>query len=241
MGQKTLTYFLFLSLALFSVNLSATIQLQQPEHQIKFDENFKERYNGNSFNYEGKEIVTKTPTVDGNYSDYKKDENITVKEQNNSNGFSFNLSPLNWLFVIIFIIALFYLLYVLLDEGGNGLFTSKANKKITDYSEITAENIENADINALIYNAENDNNYRLAIRYYYLLVLKTLTQKNYIKFEDDKTNADYLNEVNQQPFSTDFSYISYIYSYIWYGQFGITNEDYTKAKGKFNYLINRVK
>ena len=136
--------------------------------------------------------------------------------------------------------AVIFLVYTLLNEGGSGLFSTKQNKKLTSYETITAENIENTDINALIKNAENNNDYRLAIRYYYLLVLKNLSLKNHIKFEDDKTNNDYLNEISNKPFSDKFVYTSYLYTYIWYGEFPLNTEQYAKAKSNFTALLNLV-
>ena len=75
----------------------------------------------------------------------------------------------------------------------------------------------------------------------YLLVLKTLTINNHIKFEDDKTNAQYLNELKEKPFSQGFSYVSYLYNYIWYGEFSLEAAQYTKAKNNFTSLLKQVK
>lgn len=213
---------------------------QEPEQIRQFDEDFKDRYSGNKYNYEGKKIVTKTPAGSGNYEDYKN-KKPKQKEKNDSDNISINLGPLGWLFYLAIAIAVIYLVYILLNEGGSGLFSSRKNKTFNNFDEITAENIEHADIHALIKNAENENNYRLAIRYYYLLVLKTLSLKNHIKFEDDKTNSEYLNEIKEKPFSEGFEYTSYLYNYIWYGKFSLNIEQYNKAKSNFLTLLNQVK
>ncbi|WP_169669626.1 hypothetical protein [Flavivirga algicola] len=214
--------------------------LQEPEQIREFDENFKNRYSSSKYNYEGKKIVTKTPQGSGNYEDYKNGK-PKLKEKNNRDGITINLGPLSWLFYLAIGIAVGYLVYILLNEGGSGLFSSRNTKTLNTYDDITAENIEHADIHALIKKAENDHNYRLAIRYYYLLVLKTLSLKNHIKFEDDKTNSEYLNEISEKPFHEKFAYTSYLYNYIWYGKFAVDIEQYTKAKGNFLTLLNQVK
>ena len=213
---------------------------QEPEQIRKFDEDFKDRYSSRKYNYEGREVVNQTPSGSGKYEDFKNGKPVQ-KEQNNSDGFSINLGPFAWLFYLALAIAVIYLVYILLNEGGAGLFSTKQNRKLNDYEDITAENIENADINTLIKNAENNADFRLAIRYYYLLVLKTLSLKDYIKFEDDKTNAEYLNEINDKPFSKKFAYSSYLYNYIWYGEFPLNTDEYNKAKDNFITLLNQVK
>lgn len=223
-----------------SQNVFSISAVQEPEQIRKFDDDFKSCYSSRKYNYEGKEVVNQSQSGSGKYEDYKNG-NPSIKEKNNSDSLSINFGPFAWLFYLALAIAVIYLVYILLNEGGTGLFSSKQNRKLKNYDDITAENIENADINTLIKNAEKDNNFRLAIRYYYLLVLKHLSLKNHINFEDDKTNAEYLNEINNKPFSKKFAYTSYLYNYIWYGEFPLNNEEYNKARHHFTTLLNHVK
>jgi len=212
---------------------------QTPEEIRTFDEGFKKRYDGNKYNYEGRDVVTASERGSGNYEDYKKTRDLK-KEKNNTDILNLNLGPISWLFYLAIALAVGYFAYILFNDGGTGLFTTNRNKTIATYDEITADNIENADIHTLIKNAENDKDYRLAIRYYYLLVLKTLSLKNHIKFEDDKTNNEYLNEVQDKTFSKDFAYTSYLYNYIWYGEFPLDTDKYNKAKNDFLSFLNQV-
>jgi hypothetical protein len=213
---------------------------QSPERIRHFDDDFQQHYSSDKFDYEGKDIVTQTPTGSGNYEDFKNGK-PKQKEQNNDDHLSINLGPLGWLFYLAIAGAVLYLVYILLNEGGSGLFSSNRNKTINSYDDITAENIEHADIHSLIKEAENNDDFRLAIRYYYLLLLKTLSLHNHIKFEDDKTNTEYLNEIHNKPFSKDFAYTSYLYNYIWYGEFPLPLEKYEKAKRHFLTLLKLVK
>ncbi|GAA3613750.1 hypothetical protein Q4Q39_03325 [Flavivirga amylovorans] len=221
-------------------NAFSSNTLQRPEQIRQFDDDFKDRYSSDKYNYDGRKVVRETEVGSGKYEDYKSGK-VRQREKNNTEDISINLGPLGWLFYLAIGIAVVYLVYILLNEGGSGLFSSRKNKPLNNYNEITAENIEHADIHTLIKNAENDNNYRLAIRYYYLLVLKTLSLKNHIKFEDDKTNSEYLNEISEKPFNEKFAYILYLYNYIWYGKFTLNIEQYNKAKNNFLTLLNLVK
>ncbi|MEC3908281.1 hypothetical protein VOI54_14725 [Tamlana sp. 2201CG12-4] len=236
-----MTCILFMVLCVYQSTYSISYS-QKPDKIRAFEEGFKSRYRSNTYNYEGISIVTETPSGSGNYEDYKNGK-TKVKEQNNNQDFSINLGPLSWLFYLAIILAVIYLVYILLNEGSNGLFASNKNRNINTYTDITAENIENVDIQRLIKNAENNNDYRLAIRYYYLLVLKTLSLNNYIKFEDDKTNSEYLNEINDNDkvFNNEFAYTSYLYNYIWYGKFPLNKDKYRIAKHNFVSLLKQVK
>ncbi|MFL1013640.1 hypothetical protein [Flavisericum labens] len=236
---KLYTFFFLLSM-LFGLQTSFGFNTsQEPEKTRQFDNDFKERYSGSKYNYEGVDIVTETPSGSGEYKDYKKTDDLK-KEDDNDEHFSINLGPLSWLFYIAIIGAVVFLVYILMNEGSSGLFTRNRNKTVNLYNEITAENIEETDIDSFILSAEKSGDYRLAIRYYYLLVLKHLSLKNHIKFEDDKTNSEYLNEITGKPFSKDFEYTSYLYNYIWYGEFPLNADNYKKAKTNFATLLKQV-
>ncbi len=236
-----LTFILIVCTLLLNVNttLWANSVMEQPKTERHFKDGFKDNYSGEKYNYEGKEAVRSRSAKKGKSSKYSENKPY-VKEDNSSDNFSFNFSALNWLFVLILISAVVFLAYTLLKDGGSKLFSARKNGKINSYGEISADNIAQADIKSLIDNAENENNYRLAIRYYYLLVLKQLTLNNFIKYEDDKTNADYMKAIASQKFSNGFAYTSYIYNYTWYGEFALDMKQYQLAKSSFIQLIKEV-
>lgn len=231
------------TILMFLVNTNTlvctTTALQQPPTERQFNANFKDRYSGRKYNYEGTEVVSPTSPTKGTPSKYS-DKKPDLKDENNVSNFSYNFNGLNWLFVVILIIAVVFLAYTLLNDGGSKLFSSKSNKKIQTYDDINSKNIAQVDIKTLITNAENANDYRLAIRYYYLLVLKELAQKNFIIYEDDKTNADYMQAIATQKFNKDFAYTSYLYNYTWYGEFDLSPMQYQTAKTRFVELIKKV-
>lgn len=207
-----------------------------------FDEDFKERYQSEKYNYEGKETVRYTREGSGKYEKYE-DKKTTIEEVDNKEELSGGIGGLgflNWIFVFALIVAVVYLVSILLNEGGTGIFRSKKNTVIHAHEEITLQNIDETDMEGLINTAERERNFRLAIRYFHLWVLKTLSQKNLIKLEEDKTNEEYFFELRQRPFSSDFKFTSYLYDYIWYGEFPITVKQYQKAKGNFVELIKKV-
>ncbi|MBX2828842.1 MAG: hypothetical protein KTR22_11815 [Flavobacteriaceae bacterium] len=242
--SRFVSYVLFICLFAASPVLSQDEGDSSIDTQRQFDEDFKERYSDRRFDYEGRELTKRSRSSNGEFKDYDPNDNPRIEEQNNETVLEvdspFNLGFLQWLLVGILVIALLYLVFVLLNDGGTGLFSSNRDRKIAEEEELTVENIGQIDIRSLIKKAEQSGDFRLAIRYYYILVLKTLSIKNFIKLEDDKTNEEYFNEIRTQPFSQSFSYTSYLYNYIWYGEFPINELEYDKAKGDFDSLINKV-
>ena len=96
--------------------------------------------------------------------------------------------------------------------------------------------IKNEDINALILTAIDQKNYRLAIRYYYLLSLKYLTEKHLVTWEQQKTNEDYITEIKTDALKSDFKAITRIYDYVWYGEFNIDELKFQHLKVPFETL-----
>ncbi|MBA6154346.1 hypothetical protein [Gelidibacter maritimus] len=237
--RLTLIFTISMMLLHGSTSIWANISVQQPTNERRFQEGFKDNYSGRNYNYDGKAAVRSTSTKHGDASKYSQDKPF-VGEDNNANEFSFDFSAFNWFFILILILAVGYLAYTLLNDGSSKLFSTRQNEKLQSHSEITADNITQTDIKTLIKKAEQTEDYRLAIRYYYLLVLKQLTLKNFIKYEDDKTNAEYMNAIASRNFSKDFAYTSYIYDYTWYGEFALDKRQYDLAKNSFVQLIKAV-
>jgi hypothetical protein len=80
----------------------------------------------------------------------------------------------------------------------------------------------------------------LAIRYYYLTSLKGLSTKEIIEYHKDKTNSEYLFEIENTTIRKEFSYLSYIYSYVWYGEFHVNEASFTIAQNKYQSFLNRL-
>ena len=100
--------------------------------------------------------------------------------------------------------------------------------------------IKNQDIMKLLNEAIRNKNYRMAIRYYYLYVLKKLSNNAFIEWESQKTNADYIHEISENKLKTEFSEITRVYNFIWYGSFDVNENLFAKAKVKFESLLKSI-
>ena len=75
--------------------------------------------------------------------------------------------------------------------------------------------------------------YRSAVRYQFLFILKKLSDKKLINWNPEKTNKDYAAELKAPHLKNDFSNLSYIFDYVWYGEFSIEEQSYQKFKNKY--------
>jgi len=101
--------------------------------------------------------------------------------------------------------------------------------------------IQNQDIQQLINQALQNKNYRLAIRYYYLSILKKLSDAEMIQWEAQKTNTDYTKELADTSLLKQFKAITKLYDYIWYGSFEVNESSYVQAEREFKSIGNQIK
>ena len=125
-----------------------------------------------------------------------------------------------------------------MNPGKNILQEPQTSKvHLEDEEEI----IQNADIPALIKNAIENSQYRMAVRYYYLQALKELDLKKFIDFEAQKTNNDYISEIQNSSLNNIFKKVTRIYNFIWYGDFQVSKEDFLLAEKGFSELNLTIK
>ena len=150
-----------------------------------------------------------------------------------------------WLNALLWIIAVGGFVIVLiwyLSSSNVGFFRRKDS---TTKAEETGEEEMPEDIFAINYQREIDKavaagNYRLAIRLQYLRLLKNMAERHIISYRQDKTNFEYLFEMQQRPYYKEFFSITRHYEYSWYGKFNVSSEAYTVIQNDFNRLERQV-
>lgn len=148
--------------------------------------------------------------------------------------FVFRILPYILLGILIYLLIRFFL-----KVNSNNLITKNQQKGQVVFSE-EEQIIKNEDINALINEAVSQKNYRLAIRYYYLLSLKKLSESDTIEWQPQKTNEDYIKELNQSNHKLDFENITKIYDYVWYGEFNVDAFKFESLKLPFEALNKTI-
>lgn len=142
--------------------------------------------------------------------------------------------------ILLSILVIYLIVKAIMNDEGSWVFGRSSDKKIIRYDEIE-QNIHTTDFEKLIKEAEKEGDQRLSIRYYYLWLLKKLSENEIIEWDIEKTNSDYQNEIQDSQIRNDFSYLSYLYDYIWYGEFEIDQTTFDKAKASFDKIIKKFK
>ena len=135
--------------------------------------------------------------------------------------------------ILIVGVVLYFLIKFLLNKEGN-FFFSKKNKNFTILQRDLQENIHEINFTESILQFELQKDYRSAIRYHFLFVLKKLSDRKFLLWNPEKTNKDYLNELKNTNLKTGFQELSHIFDHIWYGDFKIDETRYDLLKKKFS-------
>ncbi|MBF4516279.1 DUF4129 domain-containing protein [Flavobacterium sp. ANB] len=195
-----------------------------------FSKNFKKKYTDSDFVYEQK-VPEKTAW------DHFKEWLASIFRKM----FSFNnpQTALNFVVILLRVIAILIIVFVIylivkaiIAKEGQWIFGKNVHKKTIYYSEIE-KNIHLLDFEKLIKESIQSGERRIAIRYYYLWLLKIMAQNHYIEWDIEKTNSDYLYEIQSPVHREEFTYLSYLYNHIWYGEFEIDETTFVKTENRF--------
>lgn len=196
-----------------------------------FNENFKDNYSSEEFNYS----INDTGGINLMQRILRKFFNWIGELF----GFDIDFIDYETLEYIVYglsaSLVLYLLIKFLLQNPISSVFKTE-DKAIGGFSYVE-ENIEQVNFDQLIDQSLKEYNYRLATRYLYLKSLKSLANKKTIEWHFDKTNSDYINEIKDIKIKSLFKRVSYIYDYVWYGEFPIDETSFNKNIDDFNQLI----
>ena len=237
MKNFLLLIFLFCTVG-FSQSEQDSINIPKDENSVLHIkpelEKLDEKYLGDEFNYEvntgeSQNLLERFFRWLGNWLD---------------DTFGIKLSPdvlnvLKWLIYILMSGLVIYLIVkLLINERFDAIFTKKA-KTVADI-ELAEQHIETVDFDTLLAEALQEKNYRLAVRYHFLKLLKLLSQKEIIDWHFEKTNSDYQKEIEQAELKKGFASLAYLYNYVWYGEQPINESSFVQAEGQFEKMNVKI-
>ena len=205
--------------------------------KMYFTKNFKEKYNDKEFIYEEKAPVkTLWERFQEWFSQWLE---RTFDVQDSQKALTILDYAINTIAVILILLVVFLIVKAILNKEGTWIFGSKSDANLIRYDEIE-RNLHLVDFEKLIKQSIQSGENRLSIRYYYLFLLKKMSEKQLIEWDVEKTNSDYLYEIKSPQLKANFEYLSYLYNYIWYGEFEVSAQEFDKAKKAFDTTIQNI-
>ncbi len=154
-------------------------------------------------------------------------------------GNTYGVISLKFILILFFVIALALLINALFKGNMGSAFTGQsASKKLK--VDLNNEHIDSVDLDALMKEAIRNKDFRLAARYLYLKALQNLNEANLIVWAVDKTNSEYLNEIQNHPGREAFSKLTLIHDYTEYGDFEIDGSGFSNMKRHYENLLAKL-
>ncbi len=143
------------------------------------------------------------------------------------------------LHLIILFIALVLVIMKISKLSPSKIFY-KVEKTVPEHFSIDEQSIASVDFADLIASALTKQNYRLALRYHYLELLKILSDKGFIDWNPHKTNYEIVDELRGKPFRDNFRSLALVFEYVWYGEFKINESGFLEVKNDFLKLKEQI-
>lgn len=146
--------------------------------------------------------------------------------------------------LLLFIAVLLLIFVIYKAVAGNAILI---NKPIEHRRPIALKDIETnlqeADVESFLAESLQQKDYRLAIRLYYLAIIKELAAKGFIDWKRDKTNGQYLRELRrkQYPQLKAFKSVTRVFEYVWYSNMAFDGGQFEEVRIDFNNLLQSIK
>lgn len=136
------------------------------------------------------------------------------------------------IFYILLAALIIFVLYRIIVVNDLFIFySSKKQRKITQ--DATLGELDPGLIDKNIQDAIDQKHYNTAVRYLYLKTLQVLNDKNFIQYHSQATNSEYLKQMSQHKRSREFRFLTQVYEYVWYGEFGISEQQFSLVYHNF--------
>lgn len=146
--------------------------------------------------------------------------------------------------LLIFLAIVILAFVVFKVVAGDAVLVNKEIKRRKPVSLAEIEtNLQEADVEGFLKQALADKDYRLAIRLYYLAIIKELAAKGTIEWKKDKTNGHYMRELRSKnhPKLKDFRAVTRIFEYVWYSDMAFDGGQFEEVRVNFKDLLASIK
>ena len=227
-------------------NIEADVPVRKPLYVSPYAA-AQEKYNKEPINRRNVDAEKWRKATDG--IDYSADKVKERKQKQGNSGGDYSglgmalLVFLKYFFIIGGILLIAFLIYRFVGEGN--IFNDRSRKLGVSSEEIDLNNIEDnletAELDPIIKKAIAAKNFPLAIRLYYLAILKELTLAGAITWKKDKTNRIYVREMQPHRLMEDFRHVTSIFERVWYGDSVLEESGFESIQSSFHNLLNETR
>lgn len=175
-------------------------------------------------------------SYDGGNSRPEEYQEYEEPATSNPSGSFSGLGSLGYVLLALFVVLIAFLIYYLfVNREKDGKNVVPINLEETAPLEIPLTELER-----MLQEAIARGDYRGAVRIYFIFIIRGLSEKNWIRWEKEKTNFQYLREMNGRNEYRDFNQSVSYFEIIWYGKREIDKNTFDQIKPDFTKFLDKL-
>ncbi|MEM6645870.1 MAG: DUF4129 domain-containing protein [Bacteroidota bacterium] len=143
-----------------------------------------------------------------------------------------------WPVYLLMAMGVGYAVLKLLRIEGKSVVFGRGQRATINVEEI--EDLAPLDLKAMLDEAMARQAYREALRLYYLRLLQRMAEERLIVWHPEKTNAEYVHEVEVWQHREAFRDLTALYDYVWYGDFPVEVERFDTLRHAFEQFFAQI-
>lgn len=168
----------------------------------------------------------------------EKEERFTERQIQSSENTIFSSGAMNIiLYIIVGLILVGLIVFLIIQYKED---PEIKNQKIIIEEDLDIETTQKRELEIKVEKALELENYRLAVRIYFLIIIKSLSVRELINWQKRKTNYIYLKEIGDNQLKTQFATTIKLFEIVWYGRVQISEDEYKGIEPVFKDLIRAI-
>lgn len=159
-------------------------------------------------------------------------EKAKITKQQQSKSIKPREFGLQYIWIIAVLLILIFIIIKLVPYLNEKNIKNRT-KLIINLENPSEDEIKAMDYDPALQDALKNGNYKLAYRLKYLSVLKKLIDKNLVLYRKEKTNYEYLLQLNGKSVYEPFRMLTFNFDGIWYGEMNINQTLYNSLEKHF--------
>lgn len=139
-----------------------------------------------------------------------------------------------WTILILFLLVIAYGIYWLAKENSFPLMRRRRKKEPETWTAALPEYESIGDLDKAISRFTEEGDFRMAVRYMYIRLIRIAFEKNSMLFKSSSTNSEIVEAFSDPQQSRDFRLLATAYEYIFYGGFVPAREQFDVLQQKFS-------
>lgn len=168
--------------------------------------------------------------------DYSEEQRETSTEWRSPR----HLVGADWVKVALILVVVALLVFLMLRFITPGLFSRGKGNKHEQIEARPLETLKRDELDEALRSAVQARAFRLAVRIYYLIIVRELSARRFIHWHPEKTNRQYLVEMSEHPLQPLFAQSTRTYERVWFGEESLSGSRFPEIESGFQNLITRI-